>query len=343
MKNRFMLAPMTNSQSYEDGKLSTDELNWLEMRAKGGFGLTMTCATHVQENGKGFKGQLGIFSDEHIPGHTKLCDAIKSHQSLAVIQLFHAGMRSPSELIEGKPVCPSAHEKYNSRALTIEEIQVLKQDFVAAAIRSKNCGYHGVEIHGAHGYIICQFISPEINKRTDEYGGSLKNRARLLFEIVNETRQACGENFLIGVRLSPERFGMELSEVKSISQKLIDDNKIDFLDISLWDSFKLPDAEAYKHKTLLKHFLDLGRKETMMTVAGNIRTGKDVKKVMASGIDFVSIGRAAILHHDFPQSVMGNEDFIPVKLPVSKEYLKKEGLGSNFIEYMGRWPNFVSE
>ena len=338
-----MLAPMTNTQSYENGNLSTDELNWLEMRAKGGFGLTMTCATHVQENGKGFKGQLGIFSDEHIPGHKKLCDAIKSQQSLAVIQLFHAGMRSPSDLIEGKSVCPSAHEKYNSRALTIEEIQVLKHDFVAAAIRSKNCGYDGVEIHGAHGYIICQFISAEINKRTDEYGGSLENRARLLFEIVNETMQACGVDFLIGVRLSPERFGMELSEVKSISQKLIDDNKIDFLDISLWDSFKLPEEEAYKDKTLLEHFLELDRKETMMTVAGNLRTGKDVNKIMASGIDFVSIGRAAILHHDLPQLVMDNEDFIPTKLPVSKEYLKNEGLGESFIEYMGRWPDFVSE
>lgn len=342
MKNRFMLAPMTNTQSHEDGRLSKVELNWLEMRARGGFGMVMTCACHVQENGKGFNGQLGIFSDKHISGHIKLCEAISTYDSLAIIQLFHAGMRSPSDLIEGKSACPSEHEKYNSRALTFDEIQVLKKDFVQAAIRAKKSGYHGVEIHGAHGYILCQFLSAEINKRTDEYGGSLENRSRLIFEIVKDIRSQCGNQFMIGVRLSPERFGMKLSEIKTVSQKLIDDNQVDFLDISLWDSFKLPEEEAFKDKTLLEHFLELDRKETMITVAGNIRTGNDVRKIMTAGIDFVSIGRAAILHHDFPQLVMEDATFTPKELPVTSAYLKNEGLGSKFIEYMSRWPDFVS-
>ena len=102
MKNRFMLAPLTNQQSHENGQLSHDEYNWLTMRAKGGFGLVMTCASHVQEIGKGFPGQLGIFSDDLIEGHTKLASKIKSYGSLAVIQLHHAGMRSPFEVIKQK-------------------------------------------------------------------------------------------------------------------------------------------------------------------------------------------------------------------------------------------------
>ena len=97
--NRFMLAPMTNTQSHEDGTLAEDEYRWLTMRAKGGFGITMTCASHVQEVGKGFPGQLGIFSDDHIEGHQKLSAGIKSYGSVAVVQLHHAGMRSPEELL----------------------------------------------------------------------------------------------------------------------------------------------------------------------------------------------------------------------------------------------------
>ena len=94
-KNRFMLAPLTNSQSHADGRLSDDEYHWLTMRAKGGFAVTMTCASHVQANGKGFPGQLGCFSDDHLEGLTRLARGIGAEQSLAVLQLHHAGMRSP--------------------------------------------------------------------------------------------------------------------------------------------------------------------------------------------------------------------------------------------------------
>lgn len=154
MKNRFMLAPMTNTQSHEDGKLSDEEFNWLIMRAKGGFGLTMTCASHVQFVGKGFPGQLGIYDDSQFEGHQRLAAAIKAHDSLAVIQLHHAGMRSPEDLIGEQPVCPSAIEKYNTRALSLTEVEQLRDDFIAAAVRSKEAGYDGVEVHGAHGYIL---------------------------------------------------------------------------------------------------------------------------------------------------------------------------------------------
>mgnify|MGYP006160630813 CR=1 FL=1 len=109
IKNRFMLAPLTNTQSHVDGRLSDDEYHWLTMRAKGGFGLTMTCAAHVQAVGQGFPGQLGIFGDEHLEGLTRLAKGINDEDSLSVVQLHHAGMRSPAELIGQSPVCPSDH------------------------------------------------------------------------------------------------------------------------------------------------------------------------------------------------------------------------------------------
>ena len=343
MKNRFMLAPLTNTQSFEDGKLSDDEFTWLTLRAKGNFGITMSCASHVQEIGKGFPGQLGIFDDKHIDGLKRLTDEIRKYESLSVAQLHHAGMRSPEDIIGEKPVCPSADEETKSRSLSNKEVNFLRDDFINAAVRAKKSGYDGVELHGAHGYILCQFLSSSINKREDEYGGSLENRSRIIFEIIDGIRSECGKDFLLGIRLSAERFGIKLTESKTLCQKLIDDEKIDFLDISLWDSFKDPVEEEHKDKTLLQHFTELNRKEVLLTVAGNIRTGEDVDKIISSDVDFVTIGRAAILHHDFPNKVLENQEFIPIDTPSPKEHLRKEGLSEKFIEYLKVFKGFVEE
>jgi len=343
MKNRFMLAPMTNTQSHEDGTLSDEEYNWLVMRAKGGFGIIMTCASHVQANGKGFSGQLGIFSDNHIEGHKRLTEEIKANGSLAVLQLHHAGMRSPEDIIEGQPVSASDIKKYNARGLSLEEIQQIKHDFITAALRAQKSGYDGVEVHGAHGYILSQFLSADINIRTDNYGGNLENRARLLFEITNGIRQACGPNFLLGVRLSPERFGMKLREIKTICQRFINESQIDFLDISLWDCFKLPEEPEHQNQSLLQHFTSLDYKNIKLTVAGKINSGNDVQKILDAKVDFVSIGRSAILHHDFPRKVLTNPYFEPTPTPVTESYLRNEGLSNKFITYMKRWADFVIE
>lgn len=341
MKNRFMLAPMTNTQSCEDGTLSDQEFYWLRMRAKGGFGITMTCAVHVQFAGKGFSGQLGIYEDTQTEGHKRLANAIKTENSLAIIQLHHAGMRSPEDLINRQPVSASAIAKHNTRGLSLEEVRQLRDDFIMAAVRAQKSGYDGVEVHGAHGYILTQFLSATINKRTDRYGGSLENRARLLFEITDGIRATCGKGFLLGVRLSPERFGMKLSEVKTVCKQLINDHDIDFLDISLWDVFKQPEEAEHGHKSLLRHFTEIDYKSVKLTVAGNINTAKDAQAVLDAGVDFLTIGRSAILHHNFPKLVISNQNFEPTPLPVSEAYLANEGLSEKFVTYMKHWDGFV--
>jgi len=343
MKNRFMLAPLTNSQSHDDGRLSDDEYHWLTMRAKGGFGITMTCASHVQANGKGFPGQLGCFSDVHLEGLTRLAAGIKAEESLAVLQLHHAGMRSPTEEIGEQPVCPSDNEETGARALTLDEVGQLKEDFVAAAERAKKAGFDGVEIHGAHGYILCQFLSPTINQRRDQYGGSLENRARIIFDIIDGIRKCCGDGFLLGVRLSPERFDLRLGEILEVSQRLLSEAQIDFLDMSLWDSFKEPVEEAYQGKTLLSYFTELDRGEIRLGTAGKIHRPDDARRCLEAGADFVILGRAAILHHDFPQLMQNNIEFEPVTLPVTRDYLRSQGLGEAFVNYMAGWKGFVKE
>jgi 2,4-dienoyl-CoA reductase-like NADH-dependent reductase (Old Yellow Enzyme family) len=170
-KNRFMLAPLTNTQSHPDGVLSNEEFHWLTKRAEGGFALTMTCAAHVAAGGQGFPGQLGVFDDKHLEGLTRLASTIKAKGAVSSVQLHHAGSRSPKELV-GQPVCPSDEPKSGARALLPAEVEALRDNFIAAAVRAQKAGFDGVEIHGAHGYILAQFLSPEINHRTDRWGGS---------------------------------------------------------------------------------------------------------------------------------------------------------------------------
>jgi len=343
MKNRFMLAPLTNCQSHADGSLSDGEFRWLTMRAKGGFGLTMTCAAHIHRKGQGFPGQLGIYDDALLEGHRRLAGAIREAHSLAVIQLHHAGMRSPKTLIDASPLCPSADAETGARAMTLDEVQGLRDDFISAAQRAQRAGYHGVEVHGAHGYILCQFLSEQYNRRQDLYGGSLENRMRLIFEILVGIREVCGSKFLVGIRLSPERFGMVLSQCLEFSQRLMHSSLIDFLDISLWDAFKRPHDAAAQSPTLLSYFAALPRNGVRLTVAGKIGTADAVKTILSQGVDFVSIGRAGILHHDFPNRVMANPTFAKTSLPVSRHYLRQEGLSEPFVDYMTRWKEFVAD
>jgi 2,4-dienoyl-CoA reductase-like NADH-dependent reductase (Old Yellow Enzyme family) len=342
MKNRFVLAPLTNLQSHPDGKMSDDEFHWLTLRAQGGFGLTMTCAAHVQRVGQGFPGQMGIWSDDHIEGLTRLATAIKAAGSIAVVQLHHAGMRSPKELIGEAPLCPSDNAEFGARGLSAAEVAQLVEDFIVAAERAENAGFDGVEIHGAHGYILCQFLSAEINLRTDAHGGSLESRAGVIREIIDGIRARCRPDFGLGLRLSPERFGLKLDEIRDLAQALMTEDKIDYLDMSLWDSFKEPSDEAFKGRSLMSYFTELDRGKVRLGVAGKITTAAQARAVLEAGADFAVIGRAAILHHDYPLKVQADPDFHPVSLPVTAEHLRAEGLGPAFVTYMSSWPGFVA-
>ncbi len=343
MKNRFMLAPLTNTQSDDDGCLSDMEYKWLVMRAQGGFGMTMTCAANVQLNGRGFSGQLGIFSEAHEEGLTRLASGIREEDSLAVVQLYHAGMRSPADLIGGQPICPSDNEETGARAMSTAEVKELIENFVSAAQRAQRCGYDGVQIHGAHGYILSQFLSAEINHRIDEYGGSLENRARPTFEILDQIRQRCGSDFNVGLRLSPERFGLNLEECLEVAKRAMNSQVIDYLDMSLWDVAKEPKEEQWQGRSLRSYFLELDRGNTRLGIAGRIATADLARQCIDEGFDYIALGRAAILHHDFPKRCTEQRDFAARAFPVTREYLRSEGVGDRFADYLAGWKGLVAE
>lgn len=342
MRNRFMLAPLTNSQDAADGTSTPEGRHFLQMRADGGFGLTMTCAAHVQAVGQGFPGQLGVFDDRHLAGLTQLAAGLNATGTVSYVQLHHAGNRAVPDLIGGPPVSSSDDPSTGARALTTDEVEQVVADFVTAARRAQQAGFHGVELHGAHGYLICQFLSGEINRRRDRFGGSLENRSRMLFDIIDGIRRACGDELAIGVRLSPERFGMQLAEACEIYERLVGSSQVDLIDMSLWDVDKTPEDGTSRGATLTEVFASLPRGEVRLAVAGKIHSPADVTRVLESGVDIAVLGRVAILHHDYPLRA-SDPSFVPRTAPATADVLASEGVSPKFVDYLAQTFRFVAE
>ncbi|MGM7775826.1 NADH:flavin oxidoreductase [Arthrobacter sp. KNU-44] len=335
MKNRFMLAPMTNKQSNPDGTVTEQEIDWLLRRAQGGFAHIVTCASTVQPRGRGFSGEIGVYSDAHLPGLRKLATAIKGAGSPVSVQLNHAGIRADSR----ERVGPSDDAETGARALAVEEIDDVVESFAAAAVRAQAAGFTGAQLHGAHGYLIAQFLSRTINQRTDDYGGSLENRSRLLFRIVDTVRRRCGEEFQLGLRLSPERYGQDFFEVRETAQRLLDEARIDYLDLSLWNVFKEPDDKRARGKSIMAHFMELDRGAVRVGVAGRIVDPDTARSCLEAGADYVALGKVAILHGNYPDLLAGNPDFTPRWIPASRDYLRGQAVGEPFIEYLAAYMN----
>lgn len=338
LKNRFVLAPLTNMQSAPDGVLGEDEFRWLTRRAEGGFAMAMTCAASVAAGGVAFLGQLGFHDARHEPGLARLCAAIQAQDVRAVAQLHHGGLRALQN-----PKGPSADEKLKAEAMTLDDIHASRDSFIEAALRAERAGFDGAELHGGHGYLLCSFLSPTLNRRDDAYGGDAERRARLLFEIVDGVRAATKPGFTLGVRLSPERWGLDVLEIRDVAQRLLREARIDFLDMSLWDVGKEPEAEALKGRTLASYFTELERGDVRLGAAGKIMSAADAQAVLDAGFDFPIIGRGAVLHHDFPKRALADPAFRPIATPVSEAYLRQERLGPAFIAYMRTWAGFVEE
>ncbi len=343
-RNRITLAPLTNWQSHADGTLGEDEYRWLTMRGRGGFGMVMTCAAHVQAAGQGFPGQLGVWSDAHLCGLTRLAQGIHAGGGVSCLQLQHSGRRAEPELTGQPRVAPWDDAETGARALCTGEVEQLVQDFIAAARRAEQAGFQGVELHGAHGYLLAQFLDAEHNRRSDRYGGSFDNRKRIVFELIDGIRRATAPSFQLGLRLSPERFGIEMVEALALAQEVLAGGQLDYLDMSLWDCFKLPLDPAYAGRPLIEHFAKLPRGGTRLGVAGKILDAATARRCLDSGADFVLIGRGAMLHHDFARRALADAGFRSIERPVSRAHLQAEGLGPAFLEYVTRtWPRFVAE
>jgi 2,4-dienoyl-CoA reductase-like NADH-dependent reductase (Old Yellow Enzyme family)/thioredoxin reductase len=208
--NRIVMPPMGTNLGNPDGTVSEANLAYMKRRAGSGVGLIITEISAVHPTGMAIPSELGSYDDRFIPGLKKLADVIHGGGSKAALQLHHTGRESLFLLKAGKAIAPSPIRSLvfgmTPREMTREEIQELITAFGAAAFRAKQAGFDAVEVHGAHGYLLTQFLSALSNQRTDEYGGDLNNRSRFIREVLREVRRRVGDEFPVSLRLSAEEF-----------------------------------------------------------------------------------------------------------------------------------------
>ncbi len=209
-KNRIVMAAMETRLSTPMGNTTQEMIDYYARRAKGGAAAIIVENTFVDSiASRSSLASSGLNTDQLIAGKFRLAEAIQRNGARAILQLSHGGLQANAAAVPGQEaVAPSAvASKFVGRmprALEHDEIVAIEDAFAQAARRAKQAGFDGVEIHGAHGYLICEFLSPYTNKRTDEYGGSRENRARFMMNILRKVREQVGDDFLVGIRLSGE-------------------------------------------------------------------------------------------------------------------------------------------
>jgi len=222
LKNRIVIPPMVTQYATEEGYVTERLKNYHEARARGGASLIIVECAYVHPAGQALPNLLSITDDKFIPGMSELVQAIHRHGTKAALQIYHCGRTARSKLIGTQPVAPSplaisggdptlltAVGSEVPKELTVDEIAEIITCFAEAALRAKKAGFDGVEIHGAHGYLIDEFLTRSSNKRQDSYGGDLKNRARFLIEIIKAVKEAVGESYPIWCRINGKVYGVQ--------------------------------------------------------------------------------------------------------------------------------------
>lgn len=219
LRNRIVMAALATGVCDHEQKINENALAYYLERAKGGVGLIIAENTRVNdENGVAAKCQVSVARDEHIAPLKQLADALHAEGAKFFVQLHHPGRETYSNLNGNKPVVsasavPCKVCQQETRALSTEEVESLVQDFIDGAVRAQKAGVDGVEVHGAHGYMVSQFLSPYTNKRTDKYGGDFEKRFTFLKEIVCGIKEACGSTYPVTVRLTVDELLKEYCQV----------------------------------------------------------------------------------------------------------------------------------
>ncbi|MFP4257175.1 MAG: FAD-dependent oxidoreductase [Desulfobacterales bacterium] len=225
--NRAVLPPMGTSLCEKGGKVNDALLAYIRRQAQGGAGLLISEITAVHPTGMVAPRQVGAWDDEFIPGLEKLAEAMRSCGGKTAMQLHHAGRESAymikKQMAIGPSAVPSLIYGQAPKEMTKDDIAEIVSSFGTAAARARKAGFDAVEIHGAHGYLLTQFLSAISNHRNDEYGGSFENRARFIIEVTREVRKSVGEDFPVLLRISAEEYiknGYTVDEITGILPEL---------------------------------------------------------------------------------------------------------------------------
>lgn len=312
--NRFVVPPMGTNLANPDGTVSQEFIDYWEARAKGGFGLLIVEVTAIDPLGKAIPYQPGIWDDSFIPGFKKLTDAVHKYGAKIAVQLHHAGRQTTSPIIGAQPVAPSpvpcVVSREMPRELTTNEVYDLIKKFGDAALRARNAGFDAVEIHGAHGYLIAQFMSPYSNKRVDEFGGNFQNRMRFPVEIIKDIRRKVGGSFPIIFRMSGDEMvtgGRTIDESRAVS-RVVECAGTDALHVSIgvYGSMQyiIPPADV-QPGFLLSASEEIKKAVSVpVIVVGRINDPELAKDAILSGkADLLSWGRQSLADPEVPNKV----------------------------------------
>ena len=321
LKNRIVMPAMASYHAAVNGEATEKLIRYHEERAKGGVGMNIVEATYVARSGNSFDLGLGISDDFMIKGLSKLTDAVHRHDGKIAIQLQHGG-RFGNPPTSGCPrllvsMIPGLAPTENARVMDADDIEGMVEAYIQAARRAVEAGFDAVEIHGAHGYLINQFMSPLTNLREDAYGGSFENRMRFPLEVLRAVRKQVGPDFPILFRYSMEEFmpgGIDMEQAVRIA-KVMADNGVDMLNVSIGigesveyiiPPASVPDGWNADRAAAIKRAVG---SRIPVAVVGRICNRKAAENIIASGkADLVAMGRALLA-----------DPFLPAKLAEGRD------------------------
>lgn len=372
LRNRIAMAPLTRQMAHADGTPTDEMAAYYARRARGGLGLVITEGTYEQDafQSRAYLSQPGIANAAHVAGWKKVCDAVHDNGAKIVIQLMHGGRVCDPRTLNGQPgVSASATQSGGwtlytdndyektirgikgdwpkvtfppARELSVEELHAVADGFAEGARRAVEAGADGVEVHGANGYLIWQFITPKTNLRTDDFGGSPENNVRFAKLVGEKVRAAIGPDKLLILRLSQDGVddftgawpgGVTYAEAVG---KALADSAYDALH---WASFNWQDNRDPNDPTPMPVVLKRASGKPVIT-NGGIADGAGAEAALTGGADMVALGRPLFAHPDWPYIVRSGVDY--PWLPFDRKYVIQPPLDFGLAYPMGlvdpEWP-----
>ncbi|MHB9114873.1 MAG: oxidoreductase [Thermoleophilia bacterium] len=314
LRNRIAMPPMSTRLSNADGSVTQRLIDYYEERAIGGVGLIIVEYSYIdEERSKAAVCQLGAYSDNLLPGLSELSEAIQRRGAKTFLQICHGGGQSPADLISGAPGAPSAilvkKGGHLPTELSIDEIKEIIHSFAEAALRAKKAGFDGVEIHGAHGYLLNQFLSPRCNKRSDLYGADLAGRTQMALEVVDAIRAKVGSRFVVGFRLNVEDYtpsGITVDETR-IFVRMLEEHGISYIHASAgtYESHQYMISPTYLDRGHLSGLAKAVKDVVSVPViaVGGLNDEVGSKLIDEGLADIAAMGRALIADPSLPNKM----------------------------------------
>lgn len=307
VKNRILMPPLVCFNWADDNGFETQSrAEHYGQRAKGGAGIIVIEATAIMKSGRIVASELGLWDDLHIPQFKKIADACREHKSLSLVQLVHAGDKSVGAKVFG--ASPSKVEAKECFEMTLTQINEVKEAFVLASVRAQKAGLNGVEIHGAHGYLLSQFASTKSNLRLDAYGGSLENRMQLSLDIVKAVRAATRPDFVIGYRygVNDPTFEEDIIFVRELEKA-----GVDLLNVSsgilTGEVENIPSGFEFSSITYLGSVIKKYARVPVACVYGIKHPEQAEKLLNENHCDMVAVGRAILADPDWGNKAIAGE------------------------------------